>query len=306
MKNLFLISSSFLISVFFLSLSVTFLNKYFIDVPNSRSSHVKKKPKGGGFIFVLNSLFISIINFDISLIISIPLALIGLLDDKINLPRKFRFFSQLITVFLILIFTGIPTYFNFIPIYLIFPFLLLLGVSLINFTNFMDGIDGIVAGCFTVIFTMASLILDNLYIPIASSLLAFLFFNWEPSKLFMGDIGSTFLGSIFFTLIINCKNVEQFCAFILISSPLLFDAFICVLRRYFKGKDIFSPHRDHLYQRLCDNNISHSSVSLIYILPTIMISISYFLLGIKASSIFTLIFIIFGILIDRKHAIKFN
>ena len=69
---------------------------------------------------------------------------------------------------------------------------------LINFTNFIDGIDGIVAGCFLVIFIMASVIIDNSYIPIASSLLAFLFFNWEPSRLFMGDIGSTFLGSIFF------------------------------------------------------------------------------------------------------------
>ena len=306
MSIIFIALATFITSLIFLSQSVKFLQKYFIDLPNSRSSHIKKKAKGGGYIFVLNSIFTSIVNFDISLIIAIPLALIGLLDDKINLSRKLRFFSQLATVISILYFIGIPLYFDVYSNYFIYPFLVLMGVSLINFTNFMDGIDGIVSGCFLVIFTMASFTLNNIYIPIASSLLAFLFFNWEPSKLFMGDIGSTFLGAIFFIMLIKCQNIEQFFAFLMISSPLMVDAFTCILRRYIKGKDIFAPHRDHLYQRLCDNNFSHSKVSLIYILPTIVISTFYYIFGIKACLFITLCFIFLGIIIDKKIALKFN
>ena len=306
MNIIFVALVTFLTSLIFLSLSEKFLGKYFIDLPNSRSSHIKKKAKGGGYIFVLNSIFTSIVNLDVSMIIAIPLALIGLIDDKVNLSRKLRFFSQFITVISVLYFIGIPVYFDSYPNYFVYPFLILVGVSLINFTNFMDGIDGIVSGCFLVIFIMASVILHNIYIPIASSLLAFLFFNWEPSKLFMGDIGSTFLGAIFFIMLIKCKSMEQFFAFLMISSPLMFDAFTCIIRRYFKGKNIFAPHRDHLYQRLCDNNLSHSKVSLIYILPTIIISTFYYIFGIKTCLFLTLFFILLGIIIDKKFALKFT
>ncbi len=306
MKDIFILFLTLLLSFSFLSISINFLSKYLIDRPNPRSSHIEEKPRGGGFIFVFNSIFISIINLDFSLILSIPLAFVGLLDDKINLSSKIRFFSQISTILCILLIVGVPSYFDIVPRYLIIPFLVLFGVSLINFSNFMDGIDGLVAGCFFVIFTMAALLLDNSYIPIATSLLAFLFFNWEPSKLFMGDIGSTFLGSIFFTILIKSKNIEEFSAFIMISSPLMFDAFTCVIRRYFKGKDIFSPHRDHLYQRLCDNKISHSMVSLIYILPTILISLTFLIFGIKVCFLITFFSLVLGIFIDKKIAIKFS
>ena len=80
----------------------------------------------------------------------------------------------------------------FLPKLLIFPNLVTFGTSIINFSNFMDGIDGIVGGCYFVIFMMASITIDKMYIPVAASILAFLILNWYPSKLFMGDIGSTF------------------------------------------------------------------------------------------------------------------
>ena len=122
MNILFTSIATFITSLILLSLSVNFLGKYFVDVPNSRSSHNKKKAKGGGYIFVLNSIYTSIVNLDLSLIIAIPLAIIGLLDDKINLSRKLRFFSQLATVISILYFIGTPLYFDFFPNYLIYPF----------------------------------------------------------------------------------------------------------------------------------------------------------------------------------------
>ena len=64
---------------------------------------------------------------------------------------------------------------------------LVFASGIINFVNFMDGIDGLVAGCMVIIFTTISLVIDNSFLIIAISLLAFLFFNWA-SKIFMGDV----------------------------------------------------------------------------------------------------------------------
>ena len=186
------------------------MSKYLIDRPNSRSSHIKEKPRGGGFIFVFNSIFISIINLDISLLLSIPLAFVGLLDDRINLSSKLRFFSQIITIFCILFIVGAPSYFDIIPGYFMIPFLILFGVSIINFSNFMDGIDGLVAGCFFVIFTMASLSLDNSYIPIATSLLAFYFLIGNLLN-YLWEILEVLPWFNFLYVLIKAKILKIFC-----------------------------------------------------------------------------------------------
>ena len=306
MNDLIIFIFSFSISLTLLYFSLDFLKKNFADVPNHRSSHEIIKPNGGGFIFVLNSLFATIYNSNYVLLLSAPLSLIGILDDKFNLPRKVRFFVHALTSVSLVIYLVFNNYFSIYPKILLIFFLVLIGISIINFSNFMDGIDGLVGGCYFVIFFMAYLLVDTIYLPISASILAFLILNWYPSKLFMGDIGSTFLGSLFFTVILQCKTVEESIAFILFSFPLMFDAFICVIRRYKNGKNIFKPHRDHLYQRLKDNGLSHSHVTTLYIISTIFISFSYLLFGIFASIITTVLVLIIGILIDKKYALSFN
>lgn len=306
MHDLIIFILSFSISLILLHFSLGFLRKYFADVPNHRSSHEIIKPNGGGFIFLLNSLFVTIYNSNYVLLFSAPLSFIGILDDKFNLPRKVRLFVHAFTSVSLVIYLVFQNYSSFYPKIILFFFLVLIGISIINFSNFMDGIDGLVGGCYFVIFFMAYLLVDTIYLPISASILAFLILNWYPSKLFMGDIGSTFLGSLFFTVILQCKTTEESIAFILFSFPLMFDAFICVIRRYKNGKNIFKPHRDHLYQRLKDNGFSHSNVSTLYIISTISISSSYLLFGIVASIITTILVLIIGILIDKKYALSFN
>ena len=305
--NYFLIFIIFFIfSYLILYYSIGFLKRFFSDVPNKRSSHKFTKPKSGGYIFVFNSIISSFLFFDFSLLLSLPLGFIGLIDDKFNLPVKIRLIFQILTISLILKIINVPLYMGLLPNFFLIPLLILLGASIINFSNFMDGIDGLVAGCYLIIFLMGSILIDNIFILIASSLLAFLFFNWDPSKLFMGDLGSTFLGSIFFTLLLKCDKFEDFFAFLLISSPLMIDALICVIRRILKGKTFYKPHRDHLYQRLCDNNISHGFISFLYILSTSLISLSYLFFGINFCIFLTLLIIFLGIILDNKFALKFN
>ena len=144
------------------------------------------------------------------------------------------------------------------------------GSGIINFTNFMDGIDGLVAGCMLIILLSLYILKVDELLPLIAGLLAFLLWNWSPSKIFMGDSGSTFLGGIFFGVLLKLHDPITLIGVLLISTPLLGDAAICVIKRFFAGKNIFKAHRSHLYQRLQRAGFSHTKVSTIYILGTLI------------------------------------
>ena len=147
----------------------------------------------------------------------------------------------------------------------LFSFLLLSVTAVINFINFMDGLDGLVAGCMAVSISALGLLIssDLSTWALVGSLLGFLFWNWSPAKVFMGDVGSTFLGAIFAGLVLQASTWHQALGFLFVSTPLLGDALICVLRRLVAGHCIFQAHRLHLFQRLHQAGWSHSRVSLL-------------------------------------------
>ena len=103
-KELLIIIILILLTFFSLKVSIPYLNKYFIDKPNSRSSHKKPTARGGGIIFVAyGSLFCFIENLFLPLF-CLPLAFVGILDDRFDLPLKIRFISHLLTIFVLLSF----------------------------------------------------------------------------------------------------------------------------------------------------------------------------------------------------------
>ena len=93
----------------------------------------------------------------------------------------------------------------------------------------MDGIDGLVCG--SMIITLFTLNGEVHYLlPMIGTLSGFLYFNWYPSKIFMGDIGSLFLGTFLVSLIYsNSSGPEGILKIILLCSPLFFDALVCIL-----------------------------------------------------------------------------
>jgi len=301
---------SFFLTYFSLKISIPFLKRYFIDKPNQRSSHKIAKPTGGGIFFVsIGSLF-CFFSGNIIPTYCIPLSLVGIFDDLYDLPPFLRYLAQLFTV--LFLFSSVSennflqptiTYFNFFIIYF---FMIIFATAIINFTNFMDGIDGLVGGCFIVIFLSSMIINDSTIFPLVGSLLGFLILNWNPSKVFMGDSGSTFLGALLLGLILDSGNIKNTIALIMISSPLLIDAGICVFRRFFNGQNIFKAHKSHLYQRLIQSGWSHARVSLLYILSTIFLSLSYFFLGLIGLLLISLILLLFGIYLDLYIAVPFR
>ncbi len=307
MLEIFEITFSFVISLFLYRKVIPFLKKNLLDVPNDRSAHKLSKPKSGGIIFFLVTIASNLIKNDYSILSIMPISLVGLIDDKVNLSYKYRLFFQFLNCLLLLIFSLNIESISFTSNNLIIlSFFLFVGVGIINFCNFMDGIDGLLAGTMLVIFTSILISTDFNNYTLIGSLIAFLIFNWSPSKLFMGDIGSYFLGALYVNQIYIANSFEASFAILLFSFPLIADCFFTLLRRLFLKQNIFSAHNLHLYQRLSKGKYGHSSISTLYIIFTTLIVLSYFIGGIKYEIIACLFTLYIGFLADKYFAKNFS
>jgi len=330
----FWILAASIASITLLSWLIPSLRRQLIDLPNSRSSHSYPIPTGGGLVFVFLSVVSVVIAFFSPfplLVVSsvgqfgvlllpllvLPLALVGLFDDRYHLPVGFRYGFQLITALLIIMFSPLTsnlllsTYsdlpFSFIPAILSSVFILFAITAVINFTNFMDGLDGLVAGCMSVAFTTLAIHLSAPWPAyfLVGSLLGFLFFNWNPAKVFMGDVGSTFLGAVFAGLVLQASSWSQALSLLLTATPLLGDAFICVIRRFLSGQRVFEAHRQHLFQRLYLAGWSQSRISSIYILATFILSLSLFVASLPLILSLSVLILLLGLWLDMRFAAPF-
>lgn len=299
----------FILSFSLIYLSLNLFLKYsrnsLLDQPNSRSTHLNPTPSGAGIIFssliTLNSIF-----FDKSnLFVAYPLSLVGFFDDKFKIQPQIRYLAQFITSFLIVRNSEFVK--NLLisdNIFFILIFLTIIGTAIINFTNFLDCLDGLISSCFLIIFFTISLESGNNYL-IAITLFTFLFYNWHPAKLFMGDSGSTYLGAIYFSLILQSNNIELAVSRLLLASPILLDAISCLISRFRNGFNIFEPHRMHLAQRLYLSGWKHSKVSLLYMFFTFLMSWLYYFSNLQIMFIFTIILVLIGTYINRNYASDF-
>ena len=307
---------SSIFSYFLIKFFIPVLKEKLLDKPNLRSSHVNPTPKGGGIFIYLISFIFSIksaiyttnYRFEFIPLLVLPLALVSLYDDKYNLSRRIRFLSQLLfstlTIFLL------NTYLIEINSSLLFVLVCLLfiisGVYLINSINFMDGIDGLIGSTFIIIFSTIALhrgVNISFIMSVIGSLLGFIIWNWNPAKIFLGDVGSITLGSIYFSIIINANNYEQSIVFCLFSLPLIADSFFTLLFRIIKGQKFTEPHKLHLYQRLTQAGISHSKVSCIYILGVLIMSLASFI-NIKFMFFAAFLEILIGFWLSEKVAVS--
>lgn len=305
---------SFIGSIFFayifLRYLLPFLQRNLLDVPNLRSSHVKPIPKGGGIVFVIIGSFGALLFGNFIPIYCIPISLIAFLDDKINLPVLVRYFVQISTSFLILI-NYTPTWLidldmNFILKDLLYFFIVFSMTAIINFSNFMDGLDGFLSSTMLIIFLFISHNFLPSYYPLCGALIGFIIWNWQPAKIFMGDVGSIFLGSIFAGSLLEFNSIDVPINLLLCASPILIDPVICVIRRFFTGQNIFLSHKSHLYQRLHQAGWSHSKVSLTYAFAIFIICMVNRIYGLSIQSLVTFIILCVGIILDKFYASPFK
>ena len=313
--NIFLIFS-FISSICLTNFAILKLTPWmkgaFLDIPNSRSSHIKTKPKSGGLFFIffilLTNLFVNFIyglnTLSVAIYLATLISIIGLIDDLILLPANIRYVFQYIFSTL-LVFISSEFFFTFSNFKIIL-FLSFTGTAIINLFNFMDGIDGLLIGCSIVVIVFSLLnTFDFQILILLGSLIAFTKWNWEPSKIFMGDCGSYFLGSLTFFLILRDENSYLDYKILCIIAPLIMDTSSCLIRRLLNKENIFKAHSKHLYQRLYKGGLSHSKVSLIYIGSTLVNATLIHFAQTNILICFLFLELICGIYLDKFKAEKF-
>jgi len=272
----------------------------FMDVPNERSSHEVPKPRFGGIAIVGSFAVVLAVLFAVApgMGMFLPLVLggiiifgAGILDDFRPLHPAVRFVAQLIAAGIVVAFGHVVE-----GIYLplvgtidlgaaAIPFTVLFIVTGINFFNFIDGIDGLAAGSAFIAAGFLAIIafmvghapLGYLCLAISGSSLGFLQFNIPPSRLFMGDSGSTFLGFCFGMIAVAGDGLVQPIPLfipVLILSSLYLDAGLTLIKRAVRGEKIFQAHRTHYYQRLLQLGLNHKQVTALEYGLTVMLGVS--------------------------------
>ena len=289
-----------------------------LDKPGHRSSHKIPTATSGGVGFVSTIILFSVFlgyeqlsNISILFLASLPLAIMGFIDDRINLSSKFRYIFQVLIIFIMIHIcanNGESLLFYYLNINKIFSFslivfLIFFGTGFINIINFMDGMDGLIASTTSITFLYLGFVDSHLYFIAFASIFSFIFFNWEPAKIFMGDVGSTFIGGLLISAIFSSSNFIEIVNILLINSPIILDSSICILRRKLNSQNIFKPHKLHLYQRLNQNGWSHSSVTMIYLISTLIMTLSVIIDDGLTKTIAFISLIILGIILEKKAAI---
>jgi UDP-N-acetylmuramyl pentapeptide phosphotransferase/UDP-N-acetylglucosamine-1-phosphate transferase len=278
------------------------LRRRLLDQPNARSSHSLPTPRGGGVAFVLvGSAAVAFLGGWLP-VLCMPLSLVGFLDDRHNLPAALRYGVQVATALVLLLIS--PWQFPSIGL---LPWLLLLiaGTAVINFTNFMDGLDGLVAGCMAVLFSVAAFTGMPALWPLVGALLGFLLWNWSPAKVFMGDVGSTFLGAVFAGVVLQQVSFQSALGLLVVGTPLLADACLCVPRRLLAGQRVFQAHRLHLFQRLHQAGWSHTRVSSLFIAGTAVLALALLWGGLPWLITLAAFELFLGIWLDQRVAVPF-
>ena len=297
---------------------VPLLRRRLLDQPNDRSSHRQPTPRGGGVAFVLvtaaSSAIGSLADFaaqagavggQLSMaalpLLALPLAVVGFLDDRHNLSAGLRYGAQLASALLLIWVSPLP-----LP-WLALPLLLIAVTAVINFTNFMDGLDGLVAGCAAVAIATLAIALAAPWPlwALVGALLGFLLWNWSPAKVFMGDVGSTFLGAVFAGLVLQAPSWPEALGLLLVATPLLGDACLCVPRRLLAGQRVFQAHRLHLFQRLHQAGWPHARVSSLYIAATALLAAALLIGGWPCVVGLSATELLVGVWLDQRVAMPF-
>lgn len=279
---------------------IPLLRRRLLDRPNARSSHATPTPRGGGLAFVLVATGLAPASGAWVPGLCLPLALVGLLDDRHDLPAGLRYGVQALTAAALVGLAPQPL------AWWLWPLALVAVTAVINFVNFTDGLDGLVAGCLAVLLAVAAVQLQAGWLwAVVGALLGFLVWNWSPAQVFMGDVGSTWLGAIYAAAVLLTPTPSAMLGLLLVGFPLLGDACSCVLRRLHAGQPIVQAHRLHLYQRLQRAGWSHAQVSGLYGGSTAVLGGAWLLGGLPLLLPLVALTAACGVWLDQRVAVPF-
>jgi Fuc2NAc and GlcNAc transferase len=294
-----------------------------LDIPNQRSSHTVPTARGGGLAivvtFTLATLYLLLkhnlhLNWFLALNATLLVAIIGFCDDHAHVPARWRLLTHILAAAIALFFmegmqwTLLPMPFTALTDSTllnlgwlgVFPALFFL-VWFLNLFNFMDGTDGIAASeAAFVAATLAAYLyvidpmLCKLAITVAAASLGFLLWNWPKAKIFMGDVGSGFLGLLLGILILLAAQqspVLLYCGLILFGIFVV-DASYTLTVRFVNGQKWYEAHCSHTYQHAAKRYghlrilMACWAINLLWLLPLSFLVFhhpAYALLGLLAA-----------------------
>ena len=270
---------AYILGVFLVPLVISFSKKEgLVDVPNERKIHTKPISRIGGvaiwastMLTFLCLVFMSYYPYG-SLLSGILLGsslmfLLGLTDDIYGLGAKFKLFIQVAIATLVYLLgvqiSEIPLFGGISLGWFSYPITLLWIVGISNAVNFIDGVDGLAGSVITVSSVTLALI-SVAMVPaqpitaliafiLAGSMLAFLTFNFNPAKIFMGDSGALFSGFLLATLsiagVMKGAALAVLLPFVVLAVPII-DITYSSIRRIMKGKSPFVADAEHIHHKL--------------------------------------------------------
>lgn len=267
------------------------LRRSILDIPNVRSSHVIPTPRGGGLAIVVAFMgalvFLvsdGLLQYNVAFVLAAGgggIGVTGFLDDRKALPASIRICVHFVAAILAVVIVGgiAQSTLRNVGLQGVWTASLIALIGLIwstNLFNFMDGIDGI-AGSEAVFVAGAGALLNWVHggdvgltaamLVLGAASLGFLVWNWPPARIFMGDVGSGFLG---FTLAVMGLAASRHSdipieVWVILSGVFVVDATVTLLRRIVRGDRWFEAHRLHAYQNLASRWRAHLPVTILVI-----------------------------------------
>ncbi|WLG69815.1 MraY family glycosyltransferase [Pseudomonas brassicacearum] len=249
------------------------LARSIIDIPNARSSHSIPTPRGGGVAIVVAFLLTLPLLGQLDLVpphylialggAGALVAIVGFMDDHGHIAARWRLLGHFSAAIWALAWLeglaplnlfGVSVDLSWIGHALAAFYL----VWVLNLYNFMDGIDGIasieaVSACLgaSALYILSGFT-DLIWPPLilAAAVLGFLFWNFPPAKIFMGDAGSGFLGIALGIMSLQAAWVSPalFWAWLILLGVFIVDATVTLTRRFLRGDKVYEAHRSHAYQ----------------------------------------------------------
>ena len=278
-----------------------------IDKPNERSSHTKVVLRGGGVIFTIALWVWSIVyGFQYPwMLAGVSLAAgVSFVDDIHSLPDLPRLIIHILAVAVILVDVG----FGMPESWLLAAFAWLVCVSVLNFYNFMDGINGI-TGAYSVAVLLPLLYLNPSLHFVADgfleitliAVLIFCFFNFrKKAKCFAGDVGAVGIALILLFAVWRLIVTTEDLSYLVFLSVYAADAMLTIAHRLMLKEHLGEAHRKHLFQIMANElKIPHKVVSVVYMIAQLIISFTLILsdwhwgVFIGAALLLTVIYLVF-------------
>lgn len=325
---------SYILGVLILPFVIDFSKREgLVDEPNERKIHKIPISRLGGIAIWLSTMatFVFLVLLSHypygSLLSGILLGgslmfLLGLVDDIYNLPAKFKLVAQILIatlVYLLGVKINITISHLGYVLDLSYPVTLLWIVGISNAVNFIDGVDGLAGSVVTVNSVTLALIASTMATGnsisgliafiLAGSMLAFLTYNFNPARIFMGDSGALFAGfllaSLSVTGVMKGAALAVLLPFIVLAVPII-DITFASLRRILKGKSPFVADAEHIHHKLLKAGFSQKKTVAIMTSVAIVVGAvaTYFAGSIKHYVIYILALVMIMLALSLVNVIR--